>query len=60
MERCPKCGQWTFALNTQRSVMTCRLAECNFEKTVNAEEYLIKDNALPKLILSIKVYEARK
>jgi acetyl-CoA carboxylase beta subunit len=57
MEKCPKCGQWTFALNTQREVMSCRRGECQFEKRVNVNQYLMDDNILPKLAQSLKLNE---
>jgi acetyl-CoA carboxylase beta subunit len=57
LEKCPKCGQWTFALNTQRRVMSCRRIECKFEQSVNVGKYLSDDNILPKLALSLKLNE---
>lgn len=57
MEKCPKCGQWTFALNTQRGVMSCRRVECQFEQNIDVNQYLIDDNILPKLTLSLRLNE---
>ena len=58
MEKCPKCGQWTFALNTQRGVMSCRRVECKFEQSINVRKYLNDDNVLPKLALSLRLNES--
>jgi hypothetical protein len=58
MEKCPKCGQWTFALNTQLGEMICRRVECQHEQKVDVTEYLIADNILPKLTASLRLIEA--
>ena len=55
MEKCPKCQQWTFALNTQRGVMSCRSVECHFEKKIDINQYLVNHNVLPKLAQSLRL-----
>jgi hypothetical protein len=57
MEKCPKCGQWTLALNTQQGVMACRRVECQFEQKIDVNQYLIADNILPKLSMSLRLIE---
>jgi len=55
MKKCPKCGQWTVALNISRSVLECRRIDCDYKETVNVNEYLEKTNVLPKLAESLKM-----
>ena len=55
MEKCPKCGQWTLALNIRRKVLSCHSTECGYEETVNVDEYLENHNVLPKLVASLKL-----
>ena len=52
MEKCPKCGQWTVALNSRREVVVCRNMRCDYEKPVNVAQYLRSNNILPKLVES--------
>lgn len=55
MEKCPKCGRWTLALDIRRKVLSCHDIECNYESSVNIDEYLDNHNVLPKLVASLKL-----
>jgi len=55
MEKCPKCGRWTLALNIRRKVLSCHNVECGYEEIVNVDEYLDNHNILPKLVASLKL-----
>lgn len=59
MEKCPKCGHWTLAINVRREVLVCRRISCKYELPVNVDQYLEKNNVLPKLVESLKL-EGRK
>jgi hypothetical protein len=55
VEKCPKCGQWTFALDSRRGVLSCCRIECMHEEKVDVTVYLSKTNVLPILIQSLKL-----
>jgi len=55
MEKCPKCGRWTLALDIRRNVLSCHNIECNYESPVDVDEYLENHNVLPKLAISLKL-----
>ena len=55
MEKCPKCGYWTLALNVRRGVLACRRVSCKYEEPVDVVKYLEKNNVLPKLVESLKL-----
>lgn len=55
MEKCPRCGHWTLALNSRRGVLTCRRVSCKHEELVNVDKYLEKSNVLPRLAESLKL-----
>lgn len=52
MEKCPRCGQWTVALNSRREVLVCRNIDCDYEKHVNVSQYLKSNNKLQQLLES--------
>lgn len=54
MNKCPKCGEWTLALNTRRQVLTCRRVSCKYEERVVVSKYLEENNVLPKLAEILK------
>jgi len=54
LKKCPKCGQWTFALNSRRQVMTCRRVSCKYEERVIVNKYLEENNVLPKLAETLR------
>jgi DNA-directed RNA polymerase subunit M/transcription elongation factor TFIIS len=55
LKKCPKCGNWTFALNSRREVMTCRRVSCKYEEPISVNTYLEKNNVLPKLVETLKL-----
>jgi hypothetical protein len=55
MDKCPRCGRWTLALDIRRKTVSCHDIECNYEKPVNVDEYLENHNVLPKLVASLKL-----
>ena len=55
MEKCPKCGEWTVALNSRRELLVCRNIHCDYEKSVNVTQYLRSNNILPKLVESLSM-----
>jgi len=55
VEKCPKCGHWTLALNIRREALLCHRIDCNYEEPVDVEKYLDKNNVLPKLAESLKL-----
>lgn len=58
MEKCPKCGNYTYAINTQYKVMECLRMECRHTEPVDVEKYLAEHNALPKLYEAVKLAAA--
>ena len=55
MEKCPKCGHWTVALDIRRKVLTCYQVGCDHEETVDVDKYLEEHNTLPKLVESLRL-----
>lgn len=55
LEKCPKCGNWSFALNARRGTLTCRRVSCKYEEPVSVDKYLEKNNVLPRLVETLKL-----
>lgn len=49
MEKCPKCGEWSFSINTAHKQLECRIVACGYTQSVDVEKYLEEHSDLPKL-----------
>ena len=55
MEKCPKCGHWSLELDLVNKVLKCYWPNCGYQKSINVNKYLEKNNMLPKLAKSINI-----
>jgi hypothetical protein len=57
MDKCPKCGHWTYSINTQYKILECVRVECCHQEPVDIEKRLSNHNVLPNLAKSIRLRE---
>jgi len=53
MDKCPKCGRWMLGFDPVKGVVHCY--NCDYEEKVNIEEYLEKNDLMPKLLKSLEL-----
>ena len=49
IEKCPKCGSWTYSLNRSRGEMECLRIDCGHREKVDVRAKLESDNYLSRV-----------